>query len=118
MSVLADVKAMLGIEWNNYDFDNELKIFINSALSTLEMLGAPTRATVEDQEATWAQLLGPANPPEIKPFVYLKVRQLFDPPQNAFLVTAMQHQLDELSWRITVHYSRYKGGVDLWKPLP
>ena len=118
MSILADVKAMLGIEWNNYDFDNELKIFINSALSTLEMLGAPTRATVEDQEATWAQLLGPADPPEIKPFVYLKVKQLFDPQQNAFLVTAMQHQLDELSWRITVHYSRYKGGVDQWKPLP
>ena len=118
MSVLADVKAMLGIEWNNYDFDEELKIYINSALSTLEMLGAPTRGTVEDQAVTWPQLLGPANPPEIKPFVYLKVRQLFDPPQNAFLVSALQHQLDELSWRITVHYSRYKGGVDLWKPLP
>lgn len=84
MSVLADVKAMLGIEWNNYDFDEELKIYINSALSTLEMLGAPTRGTVEDQAVTWPQLLGPANPPEIKPFVYLKVRQLFDPPQNAF----------------------------------
>ena len=100
MSVLADVKAMLGIEWNNYDFDEELKIYINSALSTLEMLGAPTRGTVEDQAVTWPQLLGPAN------------------PQNAFVVSALQHQLDELSWRITVHYSRYKGGVDQWKPLP
>ena len=118
MSVLADVKNMLDIEWNNYDFDVELKLFINSAFSTPEMLGAPTRATVADQEATWEQLLGGANPPEIKPFVYLKVKQLFDPPQNAFLVTAMQHQLDELSWRITVHYSRYKGGMDQWKPLP
>lgn len=118
MSVLADVKNMLGLEWNNYDFDVELKLFINSAFSTLEMLGAPTRATVVDQEATWEQLLGSATPPEIKPFVYLKVKQLFDPPQNAFLVTAMQHQLDELSWRITVHYSRYKGGEDQWKPLP
>lgn len=118
MSVLADVKNMLGIEWDNYDFDNELKIFINSAFSTLEMLGAPTRATAVDQEATWEQLLGPTNPPEIKPFVFAKVKQLFDPPQNAFLVTAMQHQLDELSWRITVHYSRYKGGVDQWRPQP
>lgn len=118
MSVLADVKAALGLEWNNYDFDTELKMFINSAFSTLEMLGAPTRGTVEDQEATWSQLLGPANPPEIKPFTYLKVKQLFDPPSNAFLVTALQNQLDELAWRITVHYNRYKRGEDRWKPLP
>ena len=39
MSVLADVKAFCGIAWDNYDFDVELRAFINAALSTLTDLG-------------------------------------------------------------------------------
>ena len=118
MSVLADVKAFCGIAWDNYDFDVELRAFINSALSTLTELGVDVKARVTNQEIDWPQVLVSEFPEEVKPFVYLKVRQLFDPPQNAFLVTAIDKQLQELAWRINIHAERHQGGADNWRQTP
>lgn len=118
MSVLADVKAFNGIAWNNYDFDIELRTYINAALSTLTELGVDTKSYVINQEIDWAQVFAKDFPEEVKPFIYLKVRQLFDPPQNAFLVSAIDKQLQELAWRINMHVERYRGGRDNWIPTP
>lgn len=118
MSVLSDVKAFNGIAWNNYDFDIELRTYINAALSTLTELGVDVKTYVANQETDWPQVFERAFPEEVKPFVYLKVRQLFDPPQNAFLVSAIDKQLQELAWRINIHVERYRGGVDNWTPTP
>ena len=118
MSVLADVKAFNGIAWDNYDFDIELRIYINAALNTLTELGVDVKAYVTNQEIDWPQVFEHAFPEEVKPFVYLKVRQLFDPPQNAFLVSAIDKQLQELAWRINIHVERHQGGVDNWRQTP
>lgn len=118
MSVLADVKAFCGIAWDNYDFDVELRAFINAALSTLTELGVDVKARVTNQETDWPQVFVGEFPEEVKPFVYLKVRQLFDPPQNAFLVSAIDKQLQELAWRINLHAERHQGGVDNWIQTP
>lgn len=118
MNVLADVKAFNGIAWNNYDFDIELRTYINAALSTLTELGVDVKTYVSDQEIDWPQVFERAFPEEVKPFVYLKVRQLFDPPQNAFLVSAIDKQLQELAWRINIHVERHQGGVDNWRQTP
>jgi hypothetical protein len=32
--------------------------------------------------------------------VFLRVRQLFDPPATSFLITAVNDQIKELEWRI------------------
>ena len=118
MSVLSDVKAFCGISWDNYDFDVELRSFINAALSTLTELGVDVKTYVTNQEIDWPQVFAGAFPEEVKPFVYLKVRQLFDPPQNAFLVSAIDKQLQELAWRINIHVERHQGGVDKWRETP
>lgn len=118
MSVLGDTKAFCGIAWNNYDFDIELRTFINAALSTLTELGVDVKTYVMDQEIDWPQVFVRYYPEEVKPFVYLKVRQLFDPPQNAFLVSAIDKQLQELAWRININVERHQGGVDTWRQTP
>ena len=49
----------------------------------------------------WSDLLGPVKYLEsVKTFVYLKVREAFDPPMNSFILTALQNQAQELAWRI------------------
>ena len=118
MSVLSDVKAFNGIAWNNYDFDIELRTYVNAALSTLTELGVDVKTYVTNQETDWPQVFVGTYPEEVKPFVFLKVRQLFDPPQNAFLVSAIDKQLQELAWRINIHVERYQGGVDQWHQTP
>ena len=118
-SIPMNMSNILSIEYmNNYDFDIELRTYINAALSTLTELGADVKTYVTNQETDWPQVFVGEFPEEVKPFVYLKVRQLFDPPQNAFLVSAIDKQLQELAWRINIHVERHQGGVDNWRQTP
>ena len=39
----------------------------------------------------------------VKSYVFLKVRQLFDPPQTSYLIAAVEKQIQELEWRLNVH---------------
>jgi hypothetical protein len=39
----------------------------------------------------------------VKSYVFLRVRQLFDPPQTSYLIDAMDKQIKELEWRLNVH---------------
>ena len=39
----------------------------------------------------------------VKSYVFLKVRQLFDPPQTSYLITAVEKQIEELEWRLNTH---------------
>jgi hypothetical protein len=35
--------------------------------------------------------------------VFLKTRQLFDPPTTSYLIAATERQIQELEWRLNVH---------------
>lgn len=39
----------------------------------------------------------------VKPYIYLKVRLLFDPPQTSYTQTAFENQLEQMEWRINVY---------------
>ena len=39
----------------------------------------------------------------VKSYIYLKVRQLFDPPTTSYLISAVERQITELEWRLNVH---------------
>jgi len=54
-------------------------------------------------EEKWSDFLGAVtNVEAIKSYIYLKVRLLFDPPSNSFLVEAINNQILELEWRLAV----------------
>lgn len=106
-SILKSTKKILGIEATYTAFDLDVITHINSAFSTLTQLGiGPINGfMIEDDTATWGDFLGTSDLQlnNVKTYVYLKVRLVFDPPQTSFHLQAIKEQIQELEWRINVH---------------
>lgn len=103
-SILTSIKKMLGIE-NDYDhFDPELIVHINSVFATLCDLGVGPKEpyTIEDASNAWNEFATGSHYQNIKSYIYLRVRLLFDPPSNSFLVNSIAEQIKELEWRLNV----------------
>lgn len=105
-SILTSIKKVLGLPPEHTAFDEDVIIHINSVFSTLQQLGVgPAEGfMIEDNSVTWDAFLG-GDPVlnNVKSYVYLRVRMLFDPPSNSFTQTAMEKQITELEWRINVN---------------
>lgn len=104
-SILTSTKKALGLDEGYEAFDPDIIMHINSVLSTVNQLGVGPALgfMIEDKEALWETFLG-SDPRlnNIKSYVYLRVRMLFDPPQTGFHTKAMEDQIKELEWRINV----------------
>ena len=105
-SILDSIKIMLGNSVDDTNFDTELIIFINGALSIINKLGVgPTGYTISNSSNTWDEFLGDRTDlEEVKTNVYLRVRLAFDPPQNSFLVTSIKEQIAESTWYIELYH--------------
>lgn len=104
-SILKSVKKNLGLE-EGYDvFDGEVLTHMNTAFSTLSQLGIgpPGGLYVEDDSTEWDAIITSPELNSIKTYVYLRVRLLFDPPSISYVLTAFEHQLQELEWRLNTH---------------
>lgn len=116
-SILTETKKVLGVAEDYTAFDADILMHINSVFSTLTQLGiGPTNGfSIEDKEATWDAFLGSdLNLNQIKSYMYLRVRLLFDPPGTSFLGDALDKQRIELEWRLHV----YREGRDWVNPTP
>lgn len=117
-SILTSVKKLLGIPEGATHYDMDIIIFINSAFSTLNQLGIGPREgfMIEDDEADWDDFIcnQTATDKQIKPedakrllqcvkqYVYQKVKLAFDPPSMSFHLEAINKQISELEWRMSV----------------
>ena len=106
-SILISTKKILGIDKDYTVFDLDIITHINSAFSTLTQLGVgPAEGfMIEDDSAVWTDFI---DPPDfqynsVKSYVFLKVKQLFDPPHTSYLITAVEKQIQELEWRLNVY---------------
>lgn len=107
-SILNTIKPMVGVEIDDKNFDMVLIPFINGALSVITELGVgPTTGfRITDETKTWSELLGDREDLDLViSDVYTRVRLKFDPPQNAFLVTALKEDLQETDWRIEAFHT-------------
>jgi hypothetical protein len=105
-SILTSTKKILGIAEDYTVFDLDIITHINSAFSTLTQLGVgPAEGfMIDDAEAVWPDfIVEDFQYNSVKSYVFLKVRQLFDPPQTSYLITAMEKQIQELEWRLNAH---------------
>jgi len=105
-SILISTKKILGLAADYTVFDLDIITHINTAISTLTQLGVgPTNGfMINDDTETWADFIGEdLQNNAVKSYVYLKVRQLFDPPQTSYLIAATERQIQELEWRLNVH---------------
>lgn len=118
-SILSTVKKLLGVT-DDYDyFDQDLLIHINSALMSLSQIGVcPSQDFYTlDKDTTWSEYLGydyqeNIDFGSIKSYIYLKVKLLFDPPQNSFTIEAINKMIAEMEWRINIVSENQNGGDD------
>lgn len=104
-SILLSVKKMLGIPPDYEQFDPEIIIHINSVFSILTQLGVGSDEgfSIKDSTASWSDYIPEGKAVEdIKTYVYLKVRLIFDPPQSSAAIEAMKQLASEFEWRINV----------------
>jgi len=105
-SIFRTIKSMLGYG-TFYDpedaFDQDIMVHINTILMVLTDLGVGKEDfTISDETATWDDFLSESNVrlDHVKSYMYLRVRQLFDPPASSALATAFDKQIEELGWRL------------------
>lgn len=103
-SILLTIKKMLGIAEEYHAFDLDIIVHINSVFLSLYQFGVgpDTPFQITDEEQEWSDFQ--AEIPGIPTYVYLKVRLLFDPPTNSFLVDSMKEQIKELEWRFDMQH--------------
>ncbi len=104
-SILTSVKKTLGITEEYEHFDTDLIMHINSVLSILTQIGVgPSEGFfIKDKSATWEEFIS-ADPQlsMVKSYMYLKVRLLFDPPLSSAVADALNRQIGELEWRLSI----------------
>lgn len=103
MSILNTVKKTLNLPADIDDFDPDIILHINSVFSTLNQLGiGPSDGfQIEDDAVEWDSYLnGDLRLNNVKSYMFLRVRMLFDPPGTSFLLAAFEKQIAELEWRI------------------
>lgn len=94
-SILKYVRKRIGPSADYEVFDNDLISLINAAFSRLCQLGVgpkkPFRIEGEDEE--WDEFLPEGKLEEVKDYVYLSVKMIFDPPTNAQIVNVYKEQI-------------------------
>lgn len=104
-SILHDVKQMVGQEWDDTTFDLDIMTHINSVFLDLQQIGvgADEGFSISDYSTKWDEYLGDnKNLNTVKSYIFIRVRLLFDPPTNGFLVTSLEKQADKMEWRLMV----------------
>lgn len=104
-SILLSIKKLLGVETDFDGFNTDIIFGINTAFTSLYQLGIgpETGYSITGIDDLWSDFFGTAvNIESVKSYIYLKVRLIFDPPLNSFLVDSIQRQINELEWRLQV----------------
>lgn len=107
-SILDSVKLCLGVSTEYEVFDQQIMLHLNSIFSVLYQLGVGPSSGffIQNNRTTWGDLLEDLPDPNlflyVKSYVCLRVRLLFDPPASSGAIDAIERQVRELEWRITV----------------
>ena len=117
-SILGSIKKLLGLDGDYDAFDQDVAIHINSALASLTQLGiGPANGfMITGSQETWQQLMQDNDPQtlqNVKTFVYINVKKVFDPPGASNHLTALDDVLKETTWRISVRREEAKRESDI-----
>lgn len=104
-SILSDIKKLLGLDENYDSFDKDIIIHINSVFSILRQIGIgpDTGFKITGAEDTWSSFVSDMSLIEdVKTYIYLKVRMIFDPPASSVLASSIEKEISELEWRLNI----------------
>lgn len=102
-SILTSTKKTLGIAEEYTAFDEDIIMHINTVFTTLNQLGiGPAEGyAISDKTPVWANFLGTdLRLNNVKSYMYMRVRLMFDPPSTSYLIASMERQVEQLEWRI------------------
>lgn len=104
-SILTSIKKLLGMDADYTAFDTDVIIHINTALAILCQLGVGPEKSfrIRDDSATWQDFVGEdTRLDDVKDYVYLKVKLLFDPPSSSAAIQSTESLISEIEWRLNV----------------
>lgn len=105
-SILNSVKKNLGYMPEYTEFDDDILMHINAAIFTLRQLGVgPSDGfAVTSAEQTYEDFLGEGNKeiPEVRLYLFMKVRLVWDTPQSSYVTEVLKKQIEEAEWRLSV----------------
>lgn len=108
LTILQDIKNLIGIVPEYDAFDAQILICINAAFATLHQLGVgPDEGFTVDSTTDWDEYVSTERLNFIKSYVCMKVRVMFDPPSSAFALDAINKQIAEYEWRINSEVECY-----------
>jgi hypothetical protein len=105
VSILNSIKKLLGISEDQTHFDSDIIMHINTVFSVLTQLGVGPEEgfVVQDELATWDDFMSDDSKLQnVKSYVYMRVKLLFDPPQSSAVLSAMERIINEFEWRLNV----------------
>lgn len=103
-SILSSVKKHLGVDTSECEvFDTEIIDGINTTFSVLNQLGIGPKDgfMISGTEEVWTDFL-PSGVLQnlVRQYVFLRVKQIFDPSTSANVSDAIDNRIDELEFRI------------------
>lgn len=104
-SILDSIKKRLGLPADYGHFDDDIIMDINSVLSILTQIGVGPEAgySITNSNDEWTDFMSDLTKLEfVKTYVYLKVKLMFDPPQNSTVTESINRQISELEFRLLV----------------
>lgn len=111
VSILETVKKLLGLVKEYDSFDADIIVHINTVFSTLTQMGiGPVDGfSISGYSQEWSTFITSSalKTQQIKSYVFLKVKMLFDPPSNLNVLNAMNRNLAELEYRLYTQEGGY-----------
>lgn len=105
-SILTSIKKMLNVGEDDTSFDVDITILINGVIKNLRQLGVESTTEgfiLKDKNDTWSDYILDIDELEnIKTYIYLKVKIIFDPPANSTVMQAYKDLINEYEWRLNV----------------
>lgn len=113
-SIFSSIKKLLGVAQIDPSFDTDLLIHINTALAVVSQLGIgpDTGFSITGPDETWDSLLAecPMLYADVKSYVFLRVKMLFDTPTIGSVNEVFKESIREYEWRISVAADYIKNG--------
>ena len=106
MTILNDIKLLLGLTAAYGPFDAQILMYINTALLSISQIGVEGGRNLEvDDKTEWGALYpnnAEADLKALKSLIYYKVWLAFDPPASSSLASSVENMIKELEFRVYV----------------
>lgn len=116
-SILETTKKLLGLTKEYDSFDTDIIIHINTVFSNLTQMGiGPEEGfTITGYSETWDQFITSSElkTQQVKSYMTLKVKSLFDPSANGNVSEAIKSAISEMEYRLYVEEENSRHNAEL-----